>query len=230
MPANRTPRPSTRTLASTGALLLALLAPAAAQSSDPAVPFHDGTHRHDGFYLSLNAGSALGGMILDARGSAALYRETILRGAGAMIDLKIGGAIRDNLVLSFDLITRVVSGPEVVYDGVTAGDASDDFRLIDNIYGVGLTRYFMPHNLFVSGTLGFGKIVIDNDGDEASSKWGPALQAKVGKEWWVGRNWGLGLSGGYGVTFAKDRVPPGADYKGDLASHRFFVLFNSTYN
>lgn len=225
-------KPSKNRSMACGALLaIFTVAPSLAQSTDPARPFDDGRHKHDGFYLSMNIGPALGGVIINTSGSAASYRELIMRGGGVLVDLKIGGAVRENLILSFDVIGRTITGPEGEIDGTSMGNASEDVSIMDNSYGLGLTRYFMPHNVFVSGTIGLGRILLDNDGEDASSKWGPSLHAKVGKEWWVGKNWGLGVSGGYGFTYAKDKEPPaGVDYKGELTSHQFYLLFNTTFN
>src|SRR5699024_5998753 len=144
-----------------------------AQSTDPAKPFDDGRHKHDGFYLSLNVGPSLGGgTTIKASGSDAAYDEFKMTGSGVMIDFKIGGAIRENLILSFDVIGRTITSPDGEVDGVRLGSASDDFSISDNSYGVGLTRYFMPHNVFVSGTVGAGRMVLDDGDDKASSKWG----------------------------------------------------------
>lgn len=221
------------------ALLLCLL-PALAFSQDPVSspePVADaprlayaGFHRHDGFFLSMNLGPALGGTIIKASGNDAPYDKFILRGPGVMVDLKVGGAIAPNLILSFDIVGRSINDPEGEMDGENLGNAGSDVTIADNSYGIGLTRYFMPYNLFVSGSLGMGRMVVDNGSDKNSSKWGPALHLKVGKEWWVSPNWGLGLSAGYGFVAADDKKTPGVDYNGELTSHQFYVLFNTTYN
>jgi len=219
------------------ALLLCLL-PAVAFAQDPvpapapAAPTlaWPGYHQHDGFYLSMNIGPALGGTIIKASGSDAGYDKLILRGPGAVIDFKIGGIIAPDLALSFDLIVRSINDPEGEQDGVNMGNAGSDVTLSDDTYGIGLTRYFMPYNMFVSGTVGMGRMVVDNGTAKSSSKWGPALHLKVGREWWVGSNWGLGVSAGYGLVIADDKTEPGYDYKGELTSHQFYVLFNTTYN
>lgn len=221
------------------ALSLSLLAvvPALSQSTDPAKPFDDGRHKHDGFYLSMNIGPALGGTTLKASGSDAVSivggNEINYRGQGFLLDFKIGGAIRENLILSFDIIGRTIRGPEVKVDGSVMGTTSDDIILRDNTMGVGLTYYFMPHNVFVSGTVGTAKMHFENEATDTKgeSKNGLGLHFKVGKEWWVGKNWGLGASGGYGFLAAKDKeAGQGADYKGELTSHQFYVLFNTTFN
>ena len=218
-------------------LLPALLALPVALLAQPdytpaPVSLDPGYHRHDGFFLSMNLGAALGGTRLEASGSDAQFSEGIYRGGGTLLDFKIGGALRENLILSADLIGRVMTGPEVEIDGEVLGDASDDLALTDNTFGMGVTYYFMPHNVFVSGTVGIAQFTVENEAADTKgeSKTGLGVHLKVGKEWWVGKNWGLGVSGGYGFLKAADKAPAGADYKGELTSQQFYVLFNTTFN
>ena len=191
---------------------------------------YPGYHRHDGFYLSMNLGPALGGTI-NKFDDGSTSGKIIYRGPGAFVDLKVGGAIQENTILSFDLIGRTITGPDVEYNGQTQS-ATDDFSMTDNSYGLGLTHYFMPANTFVSATVGTGKMSYkDKSNDtEGESKWGFALHLKVGKEWWVSPNWGLGVSGGYGFMAANDKVPAGSGITSTLTSHQFYILFNTTYN
>ena len=196
---------------------------------------YPGYHRHDGFYLSMNIGPALGGTILDMKNEPDGIDQVIFRGPGAVIDLKIGGAIQENLILSFDIIGRTIRGPEEEFNtssGSFTVDASDDLTMADNSYGIGLTKYFMPENIFVSGTLSSARMVQTINGHNGStSEWGYAAHLKVGKEWWVGKNWGLGVSGGYGFAMADDKKDPNTpDYSGTLTSHQFYVLLNTTFN
>ncbi|MCD6024454.1 MAG: hypothetical protein K0Q91_1370 [Fibrobacteria bacterium] len=190
---------------------------------------YSGYHRHDGFYLSLNLGPAFGGTVIDMSGSDRPADETLYRGGGILADLKIGGAVRENLILSFDIIGRTITRPEVEMNGAVL-DAPGDLAISDNSYGIGLTRYFMPHNLFVGGTVSVARMVSTVDDEHFASKWGYGLHVKAGKEWWVSANWGLGVSAGYGFQAADDQEASGVDYSGELTSHQFYILFNTTYN
>jgi hypothetical protein len=203
--------------------------PVSSPSPDALKPAYPGYHRHDGFYLSLNAGLGFGSTALKASGAERFFDEVIYRGAGPMIDLKIGGAILENTILSFDIIGRTLSDPKVEIDGQT-GSYPFDFSTSDNSYGLGLTQYFMPHNVFVSGTVSLARMVSTIGNQHASSEWGYGLHVKAGKEWWVGTNWGLGVSAGYGFQTADDQEESGVDYQGTLTSHQFYILFNTTYN
>jgi len=180
-----------------------------------------GYHRHDGFYLSMNVGIAGGKTVLsDDDGN-----ELTFSGPGSAIEIRIGNALTPNLIISADLMGRAVAGPHVEFGGASA-DADDDFTISDGVFGVGLTYYFLPQNIFISGTAGFGQIAEDDGDDKFETDLGFAMSFKVGKEWWVSKNWGLGVSGGYAFVSAED-----GDFEGlSLTSNKFFVLFNTTYN
>jgi hypothetical protein len=216
-----------------------------------------GWHRHDGFFLSMNMG---GGQAFDKwdRSSDDGSGTAIVSGPTLdFIDIRIGGAVKENLILSFDVLGSgimvprasgkglnvnglgVPSPPDTVYGEVAAGA------------GLGVTYYFMPHNVFLSGTLGFGTLsMIHKYGTQSDSSigsresWrfsdadGVMLRIKVGKEWWVSKNWGLGVSGSYTIFQGKETKGDADDpsfavdpsYKGSLTSQRVAISFNTTFN
>ena len=209
-------------------LLTLLVFPAALIAQVP------GAHRHDGFFLSLNPGLAFGTTEADLTGSAGSWDNIKFTGPGGIVDLKIGGAIAENLILSFDLIGRNVPGPELETVGGTQ-TLEDDVVLSDGTAGIGLTYYVMPANVFFSGTLGVGRFTLqnvdDDDSDPVETNPGLSLHAKVGKEWWVSDNWGLGVSLGYGFVGAeRDEDGNNDDFNGDYASHKVYLMFNTTFN
>jgi hypothetical protein len=186
-------------------------------------------HRHDGFFLSISPGVAGGGAVFsEDLGSA---EEVTFSGPGGMLDFKIGGAVAENFILSFDIIGRNIRGPDIKTENGTF-ETDEDIILNDGTVGLGMTYYFGPSNVFFSGTLGLGRLTLYNApfDDRIDSEAGLSLHAKIGKEWWVGPNWGLGIAGGYGFVGAKDPADNGADYQGDYASHKLYVLFNTTFN
>jgi len=199
---------------------LVLAAVASAQEAAPGYP--PGYHRHDGFYLSLNPGIALGKTVIDGPG----YRETA-KGGASVVELRLGGAVRPNLILSGDFIVRTSRNPDV--SPASSPLQSGDFRFTDGTLGLGLTYYFMPYNVYLSGTVGSGRILfldVDNS-TGSSSDGGLSLTLKAGKEWWVSKNWGLGVAGGYGFVSAKN----GDFVSGtQLTSNKVFLLFSTTYN
>ncbi len=210
------------------AVLLALPAP-----SSHAQETARGARTHDGFFLSISPGLAFGRTEADLTGAPGSWDNITFRGPGGILDFKIGGALRENLILSADFIGRNVRGPELETVGGTT-DLDEDVILSDGTLGVGLTYYVMPANVFVSGTLGLGSFrlqnISDDDDDPVDTNPGLSLHAKIGKEWWVSDNWGLGVALGYGFLGAERDENSDADFNGDYASHKFYLLFNTTFN
>ena len=189
-----------------------------------------GFHMHDGFYLSLTGGPAFGPITLNATGVS--FKKQEYSGAGFQFEFKIGGVVSEeaNLILSFDLISQTISGPTISQDGVSATTTSD-ISAGDVIYGVGLTKYFMPSNIFVSATAGIGYFAIGTTSAQAKSQNGFGFQIKGGKEWWVSDNWALGVAVGFASISADDQKEPSyPSYSATLSATKFFVVFNTTFN
>jgi hypothetical protein len=190
----------------------------------------EGYHIHDGFYLSLNGGPASGVITLNATGVS--FKKQEYSGGGFQFDFKIGGVISEeaNLILSFDMISRAISGPTFTQDGFSSV-TTNNITASDVMYGVGITKYFMPSNIFVSTTVGIGKFVVNFSGSQASSQTGFGLQLKGGKEWWVSDDWGLGVAAGFAYISADDQKEPAyPSYSATLSTTKFFVVFNTTFN
>jgi hypothetical protein len=206
-------------------LKLALLIPGLLLAQDK-----EGFHEHDGFFLSLNGGVAFGPIVLDATGTN--FKKLEFSGPGGIGDFKIGGTIAKTVSLSFDVISRAITGPDIEVDG-TKVDSEEEVNASDVLMGLGVTYYFMPINILVSGTIGSSAFTLQDKGNnvKASSERGVGYQLKVGKEWWVGGNWGLGVSGGISGSAAddkKDSANPA--YSGKMSTGKIFVMFNTTYN
>lgn len=190
----------------------------------------EGYHEHDGFFLSMNIGPAFGPVLLEASGTS--FRKLEVSGTGGTLDFKIGGTIKKTLTLSFDIVTRGISGPDMEVDGQVSS-ASNSLNASDGLVGLGVTYYIMPVNILLSSTVGMASFTLKDDNSplDARSESGFGLQMKAGKEWWVGKNWGLGISGGLGLLRADDKKDPNnPGYKGELSTKKFFVMFNTTYN
>jgi hypothetical protein len=87
-----------------------------------------------------------------------------------------------------------------------------------------VTYYFMPVNLYLSGSAGFGSLEFDGN-ISGETDMGLALDLTVGKEWWVGDNWGLGVAGGFGYHSLPEE---GLDENWSGTS--FVVRFTATLN
>jgi hypothetical protein len=191
----------------------------------------DGAHKHDGFYLSLSGGPAIGTVTMDATNF--IIKKQELGGAGLEYDFKIGFVIseKQRLCLSFDLISRTIFKPSIKIDGKSV-TANAGVEYGDLIYGIGITKYFMPENIFLNGTIGFGQHSISiNMGVPTMSKVGFGCQLKAGKEWWISDNWGLGVAIGGAYVAADDKTDPSyPQYSGKISTTKFFFLLNATFN
>lgn len=185
-----------------------------------------GYHTHDGFYLSMSLGPVFGTITDDMRGA---YKMD-MSGTGGQFDLKIGGAIQENLILHATLISNGLSGPTIKVSGGDPMKASDNMNVGEAMIGGGLTYYLMPQNIFFSGSVGIGNFSIyDSKSDNnVSTQHGFSMQLKVGKEWWISKNWGFGVGLTYGKTALTNN--PGGGVEERMNSNRFGILFNTTFN
>lgn len=110
-------------------------------------------------------------------------------GTSGVVDAAIGGLLTENLALHFTIFGWSITDDNVDVGGVSGTADIDLFAA-----GVGVTYYFMPQNVYLSGSVGKGELTGSGavDGEIDS---GLATSVSVGKEWWAGRRWGLGISG-----------------------------------
>jgi len=178
---------------------------------------------HDGFYLRL----ALGG-----GGGAASGAGTKYSGGSFVFDSAFGGALTEHLILYGEFLFHGISKPSgdpKAGDPTLAGSPVDNFGL-----GAGVAYYFMPLNLYLSGSLLLQKVLLTKTyaavapaGAVSSKQFtntGLGLNFMVGKEWWASDEWGLGVAAQIFLATAKDRDGTKWD-SGALA-----VLFTATHN
>ncbi|MBL7969568.1 MAG: hypothetical protein JNK09_21390 [Prolixibacteraceae bacterium] len=179
---------------------------------------------HKGFFLSMSGGANYSAIDADVKGQ---YGQSYT-GIGPIMDLKIGGAIQENLILHATLITNFVSGPEITTNGQSQ-NTSDNWLIGEDFLGGGIT-YYTASNLFFSGSLGIGNYRIMDTTEETSvsSDGGLGVQLKAGKEWWVSRRWGLGFAFSYGRL--KLTNTPGGGLEELMNSDNFGIHFNATLN
>lgn len=185
----------------------------------------DDYRKHQGFYLSLSAGPNFAHVNSEV---VNLYNIDF-KGTGAVFDLKIGGAIKEDVILHAALISKSMSGPEITSNG-TSQNTSNNLSIGEAMIGGGMTYYLNPSNIFLSGTIGLGSFtLIDLDNETSvSTDRGFSMQLKVGKEWWVSKKWGLGIA----VTYGKCKLvnTPGGGVEEFMDSNNFGILFNATLN
>jgi hypothetical protein len=165
-----------------------------------------GHYEHEGFFLRLQLGP--GGSSVSREGES-------WSGMGLGMGLAIGGSPVENLALHLDLQTTWLFSPDRDVNGIGMQSL-----------GLGVTYYIMPVDLFLSGSVGIGWLAFEDDaGQSKDTSAGIALDALIGKEWWVGSDWGIGIAAQLLYMHVKD-------YTDDAGMDAIAVnaLFTATYN
>lgn len=139
-----------------------------------------------------------------------------LSGVGGDFTFALGGCVSENFALHGTLFSWSLSNPDVEI-GALEGELDGSYSM--SAYGGGVTYYFMPANVYLSGSLGLGFLTIDTDSGDDTSDPGFAMDLSVGKEWWVGNSWGLGLAGVFGFHSIDD-----------ASGYEVGVRFSATFN
>lgn len=130
----------------------------------------------------------------------------------------IGGIIANNLALHGTLWGWSITDPTVKVDG-TSTSASGDLSM--GAFGGGVTYYFMPANVYLSGSVGLGILTSEDESTDP----GFASDLTIGKEWWVGTKWGLGVAGAFGYHNIPEK-----DFDARWEGYSFAVRFTATLN
>jgi hypothetical protein len=181
--------------------------------------FDSTINRHFGFFLRLDLG--LGYM---HSGATSNGNDVTLSGLAGAFSISLGGAVTENLIIGGHLWDNVVSNPSVSI-GSNSGSSNDTtLGLIG--FGPQVTYYFMPINIYLSGTAGVGKLTVTTNGTSGSTNAGFAGRLAVGKEWWVSDHWGLGVEGHLSIGINSDSGSSGASW----TTPAFAIAFCATYN
>ncbi|MCF0224878.1 MAG: hypothetical protein HUK20_11475 [Fibrobacter sp.] len=154
--------------------------------------------KHDGFFYNMLFGA--GYAIAESNGDKNLEMEK-------EADFKIGYSVIENLAIHATFMTG--------YSYIEPRKSEFTDRVWHFIGGLGATYYFMPRNIYVSGSLGY-----DFDLDETDGI-GGAIQ--VGKEWKVSDYWGIGLALSYLFSFRSDD-------RNDYMDHNLNFALTFTHN
>jgi hypothetical protein len=153
--------------------------------------------QHTGLYLHLDTGPAF----MSSTFSVPTYSDQTASGPAWTLGASLGGAIAPNLILAGDLFGAMAVNPSVNYGGT-------DYDYSISLVGIGpeLVYYFVPANIYLSGTLAFTRLTESSGGiDYASSDVGLGGRIALAKEWWIGPRLGLGLGGQ--VFFSSNKEP-----------------------
>ncbi len=183
-------------------------------------PIPAGYHEHDGTYVRLQLG--LGYLRLTTSTGGDDF-ET--KGAGANLDIAVGGAVAPNFILYGAFLVADASSPSASLNGMSLGSSSGSLDVVG--FGAGAAYYFPDANVFVLGTIYAARIEgSDSNGNTVqTSNLGWVLEGQLGKEWWVSTDWGLGVAG--------QVVGGRMDDKGGSPTWTalsFGLLFSATYN
>ncbi|MCP4601215.1 MAG: hypothetical protein GY847_11940 [Proteobacteria bacterium] len=148
-------------------------------------------HEHTGIFFRGTAGVGGGGYHtsgdtdnLNRNGDSTTHLDEFNSTTGLSISL--GGSIAENLILHANLTKLGVSDDE----NDPAHPGMDLYGL-----GIGITRYWMPVNIYLTGSVGPAiSLLQDGDDDYNNVAFGLMGKAAVGKEWWISENWGIGIA------------------------------------
>ncbi len=176
---------------------------------------------HDGFFLRLH----VGGGFTSISGSDGAGNKVKISGGSLSLGVTLGGALAENLILFGNFFMSIADRPTVEQLGVSV--TSSGSAALGG-FGIGLTYYFMPVNVYVSGALaGMAFSMSDANGNDVySTDTGVGFQGMIGKEWWVSSEWGLGVAGEFIVASMKDKDNSSIKWSGSA----FSLLFSSTFN
>lgn len=180
-------------------------------------------HRHDGFFLRILNG--FGYWLVVEKDYTGGDRE--FEGFAGVLRLQVGHEIADNLVLFGEYGVFTMEKPDMNWQGETVSEADAEVAIVE--LGVGLTYYFMPINIYLSGSLTLSGNSIDLKGEEAETGGGLGGYFAVGKEWWISENWGIGVAlfAYYGTAEVENKD---LDETYDVSNRVFGIAFTATYN
>jgi hypothetical protein len=185
-----------------------------------------GPHDHaDGFFLRLSGGGGFASSSVNVPPGYLFNsseQELTFDGGSGDLNLAIGAVVSPNLAVHGTIWGWFLSNPDVSF-GRLSGSISADLNL--NAFGGGLTYYFMPANIYLSGSIGGGVLSINDNNLSGESDLGIVVDLTLGKEWWVGDKWALGVALGGGFY----SIPDG-DIDENWTGGSLAIRFSATMN
>jgi hypothetical protein len=131
-----------------------------------------------------------------------------ISGPAGSFGFSVGGNIVEDFSLFGYVGISVVTNPDVTLGSATTGtgDSSLNFASM----GAGASYYFMPNNVYVSGTLLMTRLTTTVNGSSGSTNAGFGAKVAIGKEWWVSEHWGMGIAAefAFGSNIDQGSNPP----------------------
>src|SRR5262249_54018874 len=161
-------------------------APPAAPSRPAVAPVADSTvHRHLGLFLHFDLGAGY------VRSWASSSGEVSISGPAVPVGIAVGGAVSENWILAGEVWGTLAPNPKVSFGG--SSSSADDTTMSLEAFGLGLTHYFMPANVYLAFTPAVTLLSFRSGSSTSSTNYGFGAKLATGKEWWVSDHWGLGL-------------------------------------
>ncbi|NOY57383.1 MAG: autotransporter outer membrane beta-barrel domain-containing protein [Calditrichaeota bacterium] len=190
-------------------LLLAVLISLVSYSNPSFSQAKNQARQHEGFFMRFLLGVGQGKVVIeDVEGS-----DMEITGTPIGARIQIGGSISENLIVFGEIGGANFSEPTVTWKGNESTMTGNDVSIND--YGVGISYYIMPSNIFLSGSLSLSKDRIktkNNESEtqtEATTESGLGFYLSAGKEWWVSDKWALGCAIFAQISNATDKGPTG---------------------
>jgi hypothetical protein len=175
--------------------------------------------RHRGLFLRMHLG---GGYLTSSVRSGGT--DLKVNGGAGSFSIALGGAVGRNLHLYGELADSIASSPSATINGSSGTLTNTNYSLL--ALGPGVNYYFMPMNVYLSGSLLLSRLNLSNSSGNGNSDWGLAGKFQLGKEWWVSDTWGLGVAG---MLLASGNGAGGGS-PGTFSTWSGAVLFSATYN
>ncbi|MCF0223787.1 MAG: hypothetical protein HUK20_05915 [Fibrobacter sp.] len=182
---------------------------------------------HDGFFLNVSAGLGYGSFSDKMDYGYTRNPELTSEGLQVETNIKIGGAIINNLILHATLnLNTLFADLEDDAGGSLSHEGFEIFML-----GAGLTYYFpQAGNTFISASAGVSNYSVTFDGkdyDFLNLDNGFIFNIAIGKEWWIDKSMGLGVAVSFTHSSATGNYD---DVDQDGSSNTFSVVCSFTIN
>ena len=185
-----------------------------------------GNDDHHGFMFRGTLGFGGGSVGVSSNSSSG---DGSFGGSNGLASFAIGGAVAPNFALGIESFAVSFLEPKLTISGQEYATKSGT-KL--STAGLGLlgTYYFMPANIYLSGTFGMATTSLEYTSSSGQIKKnesdrGIGGNIKVGKEWPVAHDWNLGVAAHY--IFAS--VPDSASTSTTLTTSAFGLAFSATY-
>ncbi len=181
-------------------------------------------HLHLGFYIEGGAGAVFGTVTYTGGG----YYHEQYGGTGLAFELRLGGAVKKNLVVTAAILVKTVSSAPLKVNG-KPDENTPGISVTEMSYGPGITYYSTPSDIFGSATLGVGTFNFSGEKQDFTTHMGFSGQFKVGKHWWLSDQWGISLGAAYGFTSVHYTNVKYIETE-DFSSNRFAIIASLTYH